>query len=475
MRSSNEAYSCGRPSRGDKEKRHENDQAEEHKPKRQCPYEEEFELLPLNLGDSDADSDDAHPTSKPSNNGDFKEEKHVVDMKTISHRADEKRDTRHVSALDDQRRGPANTQDVPSPETLSISDLDMGGRYAYVALVYGTEAGYCIEAAVLAHSLKKTKTKYALLLMHTNDVSQEWLTVLAESGWDLRPVEYIYPGNRSTPEHLRGKRLYKGGRFSAVFTKLWCLTYTEFDKVLFLDTDLLVRRPIDHLFNRQAPAALRRQARGDGKDNEKINGDEFFFDDGSLAGGINAGVMLLKPKANDFENISRCIALEDAPCHSPSTQPEQDFLTMYYGPEWWSLGVEYNYQLHQLAYCVRPGNEYSHRVNMSYDEVRILHYSAKPKPSDWLLDRSQNTKEQFTNQIVDNYKKLLRGELQTAKSKPFYVPDAKKARHVRLELEARTRISCMEWYNCWDALVTESRSWKTVDIEVLMEGAKKEA
>lgn len=320
-------------------------------------------------------------------------------------------------------------------------------RYAYVTLIYGKESeGYCIDAAVLAHSLKP-KTRHKLVLMHTKDVPRDWLKILEDVGWELRPVRYIWPGDPWNPNpREQGKRIYKGGRFSGVFTKIHCLNLIEFDKIIFLDTDLLVRESIDHLFERKAPAALRRQARGDCPDDTKIDGNGLYFNHGALAGGINAGVMLLKPKESDYRNIKQAIRIEDCPAHSPSTQPEQDFLTKWYMDEWWSLGVQYNYQLHQFAYCVRPGNENGQRLRMSYDDVYVVHYSAEPKPSTWLLG-STETKEQFIKTITENYKGLLRREQK------FHKCAAQVLRNVKVQLAAVVQCSCEEWYRCWDSLV----------------------
>ena len=36
--------------------------------------------------------------------------------------------------------------------------------------------------------------------------------------------------------------------------------------------------------------------------------------------------------------------------------PEQDYLTRFYAHEEWTcLGIQWNFQLHQIAYCCRPG------------------------------------------------------------------------------------------------------------------------
>ena len=175
--------------------------------------------------------------------------------------------------------------------------------------------------------------------------------------------------------------LYKGGRFSGVFTKLRVLELEEYAKVILLDTDLIIRKSIDELFWRQAPAALRRSPKG-WKDHVKIDGSEFFNKEAEQTGGINAGVVLLEPSREVLRQMEFELAIDDLPEHAPSTMPEQDFLSRFYINRWWSLGVQYNYQLHQLAFCDRPGYRNCIRRKMEYDEIFVIHYSALPKPVD---------------------------------------------------------------------------------------------
>ena len=72
---------------------------------------------------------------------------------------------------------------------------------------------------------------------------------MTEVGWDLRVVSYIeerwiYDGSQDN--------LLKG-----VFTNLSALALIVFIKVVMLDVDHLVRSYVDHLFNRDAAAALK--------------------------------------------------------------------------------------------------------------------------------------------------------------------------------------------------------------------------
>ena len=171
-------------------------------------------------------------------------------------------------------------------------------QFAFVALVYGARPEYCVEAAVLGASLRESGTAYPYVLLHTPDVPRAYLDVLAEVGWELTGVPYI-----------DGDALYDGScnnRFKGVFTKLNGLSLTTYSKIVFLDVDLLVRQNIDSLFERQAPSAMRRSGPGNQPDHSKM--PSFIRNDGSLKGGINAGVMALVPSAHEFEHMKADLA-----------------------------------------------------------------------------------------------------------------------------------------------------------------------
>ena len=150
----------------------------------------------------------------------------------------------------------------------------------------------------------------------------------------------------------------KYGRFSYVFTKLRALGLTEFDKVLVLDTDLLIKSNIDDLFLLRAPAAMKRGDSYQYKHGERIDGSRFF--NGAeqhgyrwnQVGGINAGVMLLRPDVQVMHQMFREIEDQFHPEHIPGSGPEQDYLSRFYANEWTHISIENNFQLHQMFYTL---------------------------------------------------------------------------------------------------------------------------
>ena len=314
-------------------------------------------------------------------------------------------------------------------------------RYAYCVLLYGKHASYCVEAAVLGMSLRTVRTQPDMVLLHTPDVPKEWLKILKEVGWQPRPVD-----------KLEGKGLYDGSqnnRFDGVFTKLRVLDL-EYDKVIMMDADLLVRKNVDFLFNRKAPAALRRHAGADYPDGERIPRDEFFDSKGNLVSGINAGVMILEPSKSDFKEMVDDLAHGKRHRNEASRMPEQDYLSRFYANDWHALGVQFNFQPHQVAFTDRKGLESCTRLNMNYDEeVYIVHFSALPKPRDWLFNDGfacMDRKDFALEELYDHY---LDGILKDRRKGYSRLPPS----DIRAQLRSVTKVSTREWFQAWDVLV----------------------
>ena len=209
--------------------------------------------------------------------------------------------------------------------------------------------------------------------------------------------------------------------------------------MIVLDTDVLNRSGIPWRLGDaaavgasvewQTPAAVRRHPQGKYLDYAEIDGRHLFDGQRNQIGGINAGLMLLETSSKDFrrmevqlakaarkryyvmgprsssEDFRRMevqLATGSVPGKIPLAAPEQDYLTRYYVEGWYCLGIQWNYKLHQLAYCSRAGASESVRINMDYEkkDVHMVHFSGKLKPSShWMFDTAspRPTYKEFVN------------------------------------------------------------------------------
>lgn len=119
----------------------------------------------------------------------------------------------------------------------------------YVTLVMNKNH-YVKGALAMAHSLKLTGTKFPIICMITSDIIM-YRDILLNVFDYVITVPYIkfYTDKLATNKQ---NNIYKEWK-DISFTKWNCLKL-PYDKVCFLDADLIIKENIDHLFDLQAPA-----------------------------------------------------------------------------------------------------------------------------------------------------------------------------------------------------------------------------
>ncbi|XP_010525992.1 PREDICTED: UDP-glucuronate:xylan alpha-glucuronosyltransferase 2 isoform X2 [Tarenaya hassleriana] len=130
------------------------------------------------------------------------------------------------------RQGTDEVYDVSKMEAMTKTPR----REAYATVLHSSEAYVC-GAITLAQSLFQTKTKRDLVLLHDNSISRSKLDALAAAGWQLRLISRI----RNPRAEKDSYNEYNYSKF-----RLWQLT--EYDKVVFIDADIIVLRSLDILF-----------------------------------------------------------------------------------------------------------------------------------------------------------------------------------------------------------------------------------
>ena len=101
---------------------------------------------------------------------------------------------------------------------------------------------YLEGVLTLAYSIMKTNTKHDIVCMVTDDVSNDAKTKMKNMG--IRIIEVPYLDFKRDQKRL----LKRYPLISRYYTKWNILNLTEYDKVLFLDADLIVIKSIDHVF-----------------------------------------------------------------------------------------------------------------------------------------------------------------------------------------------------------------------------------
>eukprot|EP00873_Tetraselmis_striata_P046176 jgi/Tetstr1/466440/TSEL_010968.t1 len=178
-----------------------------------------------------------------------------------------------------------------------VVEAPVGASEAYVTLCYWDT--YLLGVRVLGRSLRESGSTRDMVVLVTTTLSDDAKRTLWLDGWIVREVELVH--NPGMGPEAKGK----GGfppRFWAVYTKLAIFSMITYDKLVYLDADVLVLENLDHLFQCVGFCAVMR-------------GGERF----------NSGVMVIEPDLQVYEDMMHRIAT------TPSyTGGDQGFLNEYY-------------------------------------------------------------------------------------------------------------------------------------------------
>ncbi|XP_031407194.1 UDP-glucuronate:xylan alpha-glucuronosyltransferase 2 isoform X1 [Punica granatum] len=141
-------------------------------------------------------------------------------------------------------------------------------REAYATVLHSSEAYVC-GAITLAQSLIKTGTKRDLVLLIDKSISEAKREALALAGWKIRMIKRI----RNPKSEKNTYNEYNYSKF-----RLWQLT--DYDKVIFIDADIIVLRNLDLLFYFPQMSA--------------IGNDNWIF---------NSGIMVIEPSNCTFKTL----------------------------------------------------------------------------------------------------------------------------------------------------------------------------
>jgi alpha-N-acetylglucosamine transferase len=120
-------------------------------------------------------------------------------------------------------------------------------RAAWATLVTGEK--YLPGLAVFSESLLRGSkshagSKYPLVAMVTSDVSQDALDAIVSLGCLLQHVERLSP-----EQSLKGKQNHAQAHFQDVWTKLRAFELVDYERIVMVDSDMLVRRNMDELMD----------------------------------------------------------------------------------------------------------------------------------------------------------------------------------------------------------------------------------
>ena len=214
-------------------------------------------------------------------------------------------------------------------------------KYAVSTMVITTrDKGYVEGAIKLGKSIKrhlKMHVDMILLEIKTMPINKQDKINLQNAGWDIRIVDLIPPKNI-------GKTF---GRFREQFTKLQLWNMTEYQKIVYIDSDGLVIRDFSALF--EIPFNKLAVARD--------------IADGKWRKTFNMGVFMMKPNAAEFERLKE----QKDTIDYDVAMSEQGFLNVVYKDEWTEIPFKYNANIAAYSQLAKYWKE--------QDDINIIHYT----------------------------------------------------------------------------------------------------
>lgn len=234
--------------------------------------------------------------------------------------------------------------------------------YTYVTVLNGE--AYYPGLCALYYSLKRVRSQYGLTVLipdTSSDRLREKLKSLGVSTLEVPLLELNKEMHNANPM----------AHWSNTFFKLQIFNLTQFDKIVYLDLDMIVLQNIDDLFEKKHMSA--------------VAAGKCIYDDWKY--GLNSGMLVVEPNQTEYKEILECIV----PVCEKLLQEgrgfgDQDILKHYYSDWYERKGLSLDEIYNTLFCCVE---EVSKLYGMK--SIRIFHYAEAQKP--WNMDTIAFVKE----------------------------------------------------------------------------------
>jgi len=254
-------------------------------------------------------------------------------------------------------------------------------KYSFVSVL--TTDDYLEGVLVLKHSLEKTKPKYPFLLLVTPNLSEKVMESLSSHKINFITVQGIEGPRVVTDPQLK--------RWNFTYSKLNIFGLTQFDKIVYLDSDMLILQNIDELFEKPHMSAV------------KIRGKLPEF---STWNQLNSGLLVVEPSTKMFDDmLSKIGHIENV--DSPS---DEDFLNAYYfdWPSREELHLDSGYNMFQY-YWYRYNQVYGYDFSSTEKPMKVIHYIGEDKP--WRLYETYR-KMSFLQRVKQFFRRFKHAELR---------------------------------------------------------------
>lgn len=206
---------------------------------------------------------------------------------------------------------------------------------------------YLDGCLVLSENLKHINSKYSLLCLINEEINEETRNILDKFGIEykvLNKVKYDVDYNGFVQPY-----------FKNTFDKLSIFNLTEYEKIVYLDVDLLILENIDELFDYNGLSMAK-----------DYPYSELF----------NSGVMVIEPRKYDYDGL---IKVMKEKMENKEHVSDQNIINEYFNNNINILPQVYN--LLRRVYGDKKRQVYAvQKWDDGIEGKKILHYIISPKP-----------------------------------------------------------------------------------------------
>lgn len=217
-----------------------------------------------------------------------------------------------------------------------------------------------VETVIKSVSVHNHEVKFYVF---NDDLPSEWFLLMRNR---LKVIGSEIVNVKKTAHNLRDFHLPNAILSYATFFRYFIADEVQEDRVLYLDSDMIVNARLDELFSLDlqgyAIAAVQ------------------DFDQSGWLTTFNAGMLLIDAK-KWRENHSTKSLLELTVQHHEHVYGDQGVLNMYFGDQWLHLDKEYNFMVGLDQFLHLSGNrEWYQSDYYGNCEPKIIHYTSEFKP-----------------------------------------------------------------------------------------------
>ena len=242
-----------------------------------------------------------------------------------------------------------------------------------------TSESYFEGVLALNESLKRVKAKYPLTVLINNNISKETENKLIE-----REMKIIRKENIKLDSNITKKNDVKNTSYwNNTFDKLLIFELTEFEKLVYLDSDMYIRNNIDNLFEKDDMSAVI---------DKRYN--PLILESWKK---LNSGLMVIKPKENILEGLMEALRTVES---KRETFGDQDVLQEYYNN--WDNKSELHLQ--DIYNVFFPYLDYhTHIQNMKLEDISVVHFVFADKP--WYI-KGEKRVEKYLERVNNHLKEM---------------------------------------------------------------------